>query len=253
MINPPGQGVNFSIPETPLEINFTIFDEFNYFPFIPYNTWIDEIQPLSYHYITDISLLEESYGELIFDSILIKLKKNVNPQEWYDKTKNKLGEYNQFLSAYIPETRRAEREETNLDDILVIEVFILSVVVISFTLLYFQSITKDSKNKLLIALSRGINIKRLKSRLVGSSFLLLMINIILGFLVGVTLSAIFHFGVRSYEIRMFRLSLISLESFFFLLVILGASFLTLLVTFILTGKKIDTTILTQMGETILGE
>ncbi len=253
LINPPGQGVNFSIPETPIEINFTIFDEVNYFPFIPYNTWNDEIEPLTYHYITDISLLEELYGELIFDSVLIKLKKNVNPQEWYDKTKNKLGEYNQFLSAYIPETRRAEREETNLEDILVIEVFILSVTVVSFTLLYFQSITKDSKNKILVALSRGINIKRLKSRLVGSSFLLLMINIFLGFLVGVTLSAIFHFGVRSYEIRMFRLSLISLESFFFLLVILGASFLTLLVTFILTGKKIDTAILTQMGETILGE
>ncbi|MCG3254724.1 MAG: hypothetical protein KAU62_01470 [Candidatus Heimdallarchaeota archaeon] len=251
-INPSGQGVNFTISETPLETNFTIFDEFNYFPFIPYFVWYDEIDP-TYHYITDISLLEELFGELFFDRILIKLRKNVDPQEWYNKTRSELGGYSQFLSAYIPEVRRAEREETSLDDILVIEVFILSMVVVIFTLFYFQSITKDNKNQILIALSRGIDSKKLKRGLILSSFLLLMINIVLGFLVGVSLSAIFHFGVRSLEIRMFKLSLISLNSFFFLLTILGGSFLALLVTYKLTSKRIDTSILTQMGETVLGE
>lgn len=253
LINPSGQGVNFSISETPLETNFTIFDEFNCFPFVPYFVWNDETEPLTYHYLTDISLLEELFGELFFDRILIKLRKNVDPQEWYNKTKSKLGDSSQFLSAYIPEVRRAEREETNLEDILVIEVFILSIVVISFTLFYFQSITKDNKNQILIALSRGIDPKKLKRGLIRSSFLLLMINIVLGFLVGVSLSAIFHFGVRSFEISMFKLSLISLNSFYFLLSILGGSFLTLLVTYTLTSKKIDTTTLTQMSETVLGE
>ncbi|NPD89902.1 MAG: hypothetical protein HGN29_14405 [Asgard group archaeon] len=252
-VNPSGQGVNFTISETPLETNFTIFDEFNYFPFISYFIWNDEIEPLTYHYITDISLLEELFGELFFDRILIKLRKNVDPQEWYDKTRSKFGVLSQFLSAYIPEVRRAEREETNLDDILVIEIFILSLVVVIFTLFYFQSITKENKNQILIALSRGIDSKKLKRGLIRSSFLLLMINIVLGFLVGVSLSAIFHFGLHSLEIRMFKLSLISLNSFYFLLTILAGSFLTLLVTYTVTSKRIDTAILTQMGETVLGE
>ncbi len=247
--------LNFPIPETFSMANYTIFDEFNYFPFTNYYEWIDRIQP-HYNYVADYSLLKTWFGELVFSSVLIDLKKNVDPVQWSERIRAEWGALEEDIGLYVPGEMPSDIvfvEPIIFDDIAIIEVFMLSAVIIGFTLFYFQSMIRHSKTQILIALSRGMDRKQLQRSLVLSTSCLILINIILSFLVGISFSAIFHFGLHPLELKVYNLIPITLSSVIFFFVIFGVSICSTLVSYVFIRKQIDTAALSQMGPTILGE
>ncbi len=257
--------INFTLTEEPIKANFTVFDFFNIFPFISdygwdYNYKYGSSTVKTYYYVADISLLEDFYGDSFFSSLYIKLKDGVDPIEWYTKIELQLGLLkNEFLIRVNGE--RVSNDylgpvDADLSNIVwnipKIEAFILTFATICFTLFYFQSIIDTNKRSIFVAIARGIEIKKLRRNLIMSTFVLLVINILLGFLVGVVLSALFHPGVKAIDIKIYSLSTIAPLTLYYLLFILGMSFLVSLLSYSFVKKKFDTSIITQMGEQILG-
>lgn len=258
--------INFTLSEEPINASFTIFDFFDYFPFISNNGWDYNYKyggstTRRYYYVADISLLEEYYGDSFFSSLYIKLKEGVDPMEWYMKIEPQLGIMKKEFVIRVKGERVDIEDYGHLDvdlstivwDIPKIEAFILTFATICFTLFYFQSIIDSNKKSIFIAIARGIEIKKLRRNLIMSTFVLLTINVLLGFLVGTVLSALFHLGVYTINIKIYSLSTVAPLTLFFLLFVLGMNFLVSVFSYSFVKKKFDTSIITQMGEQILGE
>ncbi len=63
--------INYNLKEDPINANFTIFDFFDYFPFISNNGWdynykYGSSTAKTYYFVADISLIEDYYGDSFF-------------------------------------------------------------------------------------------------------------------------------------------------------------------------------------------
>ncbi|MBA7514853.1 hypothetical protein ES705_06888 [subsurface metagenome] len=243
-----GTAYDFNLSTSPHRVNLTIVDDFVAFPFIEYNPAIKSSEYLDFYYLADFELMEEIYGQLFISTILIKLKKDIDPHLWYNRIFPKLGEMNEHLRVIFSEDKI--KSYTNIYTILPIEGFIVSTFVILFSLFYFQSIIKDNKRQLLISISRGVDKRILKSELVKSIGIMFLINFSLSFSIGIILSIAFPLDSLYYAIAIYNVRLISTYALIELGGILVVIFLVLLIIHSFLFKKLDTATLTIMGDTI---
>jgi ABC-type antimicrobial peptide transport system permease subunit len=194
--------------------------------------------------------MEKIFGESFFTYILFELKEDVDPHQWYDRIRNKLSNVeDQFRISF---TKDKIKEYLDIYILLPIEGFLLSLIAIFFTFFYFQVIFRENEKQLLTSISRGMNPKLLQRTIFKCSVLLVMINILLSFIMGVIISVVIPFGPSFEEIKMFQISFLS----FFVLLEFGGIILGILIMLIINHitlmKRINTSNLTTLRETILG-
>lgn len=244
-----GPVLNSSLTEKQ-SVNITIYDDFTYVPFFNNEPFYEFGGYGDYVYLADFSLMEKIFGESFFSYILFELKEDVDPHQWYDRIRNKLSNVeDQFRISF---TKDKIKEYLDIYILLPIEGFLLSLIAIFFTFFYFQVIFRENEKQLLTSISRGMNPKLLQRTIFKCSVLLVMINILLSFIMGVIISVVIPFGPSFEEIKMFQISFLS---FFVLLefggIILGSLFM-LIINHITLMKRINTSNLTALRETILG-
>ncbi|UJG44595.1 MAG: hypothetical protein K9W46_05310 [Candidatus Heimdallarchaeum endolithica] len=181
-----GRGYDFNISQQPQSINLTVWHDFSSFPLVEYEPDSESSGYYDHYYIVDFSLMKEIFGKCFFSKLLVKLKDRVDPYEWYSKIKNDLGAMDEHVRVII--TKDKIKNYIDFYIILPIEAAILVLAIIAFTISYFQSIVRENKHTLLVALARGTDIKKFKITLAFCTILLLLLNSIGGFIIGTVLS-----------------------------------------------------------------
>ncbi|MBA7524910.1 hypothetical protein ES705_17055 [subsurface metagenome] len=244
-----GPVLNSSLTERQ-SVNITIYDDFTYVPFFNNEPFYEFGDYGDYVYLADFSLMEKIFGASFFSYILFELKEDVDPHQWYNSIRNKLSNVeDQFMIIF---TKDKIKEYSDIYVLLPIEGFLLSLIAIFFTFFYFQVIFRENEKQLLTSISRGMDPKLLQRTIFKCSVLLVMINILLSFIMGIIISVVIPFGPSFGEIKMFHISFLS--SFVLLEfggIILG-SLIILIINHITLMKRINTSNLTTLRETILG-